>query len=66
MIFSFRNRSVTRFVLQRVTENPNNSVELRGIEPRTSSMPSKRSSQLSYVPLVGPTGIEPVVFTMST
>ena len=29
-------------------------VETRGVKPRTSSMPSKRSSQLSYVPMLFP------------
>lgn len=43
-----------------------NVVETRGVEPRTSCMPCKRSSQLSYVPLVGATGIEPVVFCVSS
>ncbi len=26
-------------------------VEIRGLEPRTSCMPCKRSSQLSYIPM---------------
>ena len=36
-------------------------VELRGVEPLTSSMPWKRSSQLSYSPkkVVRPAGFEP-------
>ena len=65
-LFAFRNPHLLGCRFERCTQTPNNclgckkktpiwglSVELMGLEPTTSCMPCKHSSQLSYSPNSG-------------